>query len=346
MRLLFGTIWIIPAILGAPSVRMESKEALLFVKFDKTTSQTEITVADSATNVLGQSCSTILRSGPFVDFQISTRLDENGAGNVTLGANTYLVHELTEYSGGITCTRMYNDLDSFVRCSIEVPETLRLAPLSEKSLVECFARGTVDMERTSHIFASQLEGSDDYSVNSVAVDLLPEVGNTNTTVWNTTEKRADCNAWTKGVVRIGNGDPHQNYLNTQISENIFCGAADQCSVGRENSRSYGVSYSWGGNFGGWGSGGFAVDQSTTTGNTYSCTAHTGQTLCMWRNTAHTAYSVQTRERNPCYADQWGERYVLVSPNSNNVGSYYYCVVGTCRNQGNNWMDRNGRAGGP
>ncbi|KAL5322047.1 hypothetical protein ACEPPN_010015 [Leptodophora sp. 'Broadleaf-Isolate-01'] len=220
MKLLIAATWIVPAILAAPSLRKESKEAMLFVKFDKTTSETEITVTDTTSQVLGQSCTTVLNSGPFVDFQISTKLDENGAGNITLGTNNYLVHELAEYSGGIICTRMYNDLDSFVRCSIEVPETLQLAPLSKKSLKECFVRGTLDMERTSHIFAAQLEGSDEYLVNSVSLDipeLLPEARIVNTTTWNTTEKRADCNAWSKGVVRIGDGDPHQNYLNTQIS---------------------------------------------------------------------------------------------------------------------------------
>lgn len=99
MKLLIAATWIVPAILAAPSLRKESKEAMLFVKFDKTTSETEITVTDTTSQVLGQSCTTVLNSGPFVDFQISTKLDENGAGNSSQTlyfANKVLISNLQE----------------------------------------------------------------------------------------------------------------------------------------------------------------------------------------------------------------------------------------------------------
>ncbi|KAH7397728.1 hypothetical protein BKA64DRAFT_623698 [Cadophora sp. MPI-SDFR-AT-0126] len=305
LKSIVSMTWILPVILAAPSVRRSTKEANLFVKFDKTTLETEITVMDVSSQLLGQICNTLLNSGPFVDFPISTNLDQNGAGNVTLGTDTYVVHELAEFSGGITCTRMYNNLDSVVKCLI------KLVPIN-----------TIPPAATSNLQDLEFK------------------------LTNTSEGRADCNLWTKGVVRIGDGDPHQNYLHTQLSENINCGAAAQCEVSRESARTYAVNFSWGGSFGGWTSAGFAVEQSTTTGEAYGCTALSYQTVCIWYSNAHTAYSVQTREHNQCYGDQWGERYVLVSPNIHNVGGSYYCVVGTCRFQSANWMQRDGRAGGP
>lgn len=91
MKFLVAVSWMVPVILAAPSLRRDFKEAKLFVKFDKTTSETEITVAETTSQILGQSCTTVLNSGPFVDFQISTDLDENGAGNIFQALYTYLV---------------------------------------------------------------------------------------------------------------------------------------------------------------------------------------------------------------------------------------------------------------
>jgi hypothetical protein len=45
-------------------------------------------------------------------------------------------------------------------------------------------------------------------------------------------------------------------------------------------------------------------------------------------------------------DNHGPDYVMFSPNIDNKGGNYYCVVGTCRSQGENYWDKSGRAGGP
>ncbi|KAF7557609.1 hypothetical protein G7Z17_g542 [Cylindrodendrum hubeiense] len=42
----------------------------------------------------------------------------------------------------------------------------------------------------------------------------------------------------------------------------------------------------------------------------------------------------------------GDPYVMYSPNDQNRGGGYYCVVGTCRSQGDQYWDKTGRAGGP
>ncbi|KAH8752056.1 hypothetical protein F5883DRAFT_651751 [Diaporthe sp. PMI_573] len=67
------------------------------------------------------------------------------------------------------------------------------------------------------------------------------------------------------------------------------------------------------------------------------------------NTAHTAYTIQNGIHNPCTRTQNSRGpYVMFSPNHNQgtTGGGYYYVIGTCRNQGDNYWDYNGRAGGP
>lgn len=51
---------------------------------------------------------------------------------------------------------------------------------------------------------------------------------------------------------------------------------------------------------------------------------------------------KTCSTNKNYHDQ----VVYRSPNKNNRGGQYYCVVGTCRAQGDAYWDYNGRNGGP
>lgn len=104
--------------------------------------------------------------------------------------------------------------------------------------------------------------------------------------------------------------------------------------------------------------------SWTTGNTYSCTADAGETVCIWYNTAHTACefpfsvphvsctnktlqdTVQNAHDGPCLNGPVGDSIVLFSPNANNDGGGYYCVVGTCRSQTDGYWNYDGPAGGP
>jgi len=86
-----------------------------------------------------------------------------------------------------------------------------------------------------------------------------------------------------------------------------------------------------------------------TGVDYTCRGEKDETICVWRLVGQTAYTVQNADLNQCTGSKDdGSPYVMWSPNSNNVGSRYYCVHGaqSCRNQGDRWLDTSGRAGGP
>lgn len=105
--------------------------------------ETDIAVTDKETSqVLGYACSNTLNLGAFANFPISADLDQNGAGKITVGPNTYLVHEDSEVSGGITCGRMYNDVETFMTCAVSVPASLQLTPLSKSDITSCFTSGT------------------------------------------------------------------------------------------------------------------------------------------------------------------------------------------------------------
>ncbi|PNP84215.1 hypothetical protein FNYG_02903 [Fusarium nygamai] len=149
---------------------------------------------------------------------------------------------------------------------------------------------------------------------------------------------------------VGDGDPHQNYFHKQLSEVVNCGTAQSSSVGNSQSVSYNIGWAATLTPVSWISGGFPVSESWNTGNTYTCTGSAGEDVCVWYNTAHTAYTVQNKERDSCAVgggwDSAGDPFVMYSPNESNRGGGYYCVIGTCRAQGDNYWDYSGRTGGP
>lgn len=130
---------------------------------------------------------------------------------------------------------------------------------------------------------------------------------------------------------------------------MFCGAAKQCTVGYSETKGISITWSVNADFGskGWISAGFSVAVSWNTGTDYHCSAGPGETVCVWYNTAHTAYTVR-KAFNDCRTGKqsFSEPYTISSPNLFNAGGGQYCVVGACRHEGANYWDRSGPAGGP
>jgi hypothetical protein len=72
-------------------------------------------------------------------------------------------------------------------------------------------------------------------------------------------------------------------------------------------------------------------------------------VCIRSKTALTAYTVNAGWHYPCTGTtSWNSADIIIwSPNRNNKGSSYYCVIGAgCGDQGNTWLVKEGRAGGP
>lgn len=115
-----------------------------------------------------------------------------------------------------------------------------------------------------------------------------------------------------------------------------------------------LSYGKGGSFGvevgisgeyEWISGGFAVSKEWSEEETHNCDGNPGASVCVWYRAAYTAYTVKNSYSGECLTSET-EPYVMKSPNTNNAGGAYYCVVGTCREKGAEYWDENGPAGGP
>ncbi|GAQ40516.1 hypothetical protein AtubIFM55763_001444 [Aspergillus tubingensis] len=332
------------AALAAPSpYTQEHKYARVTLQQQKITSEKQILVKDSSTgDVLGTACSNALITRAFSDFGIVADVGPNGDGNITAGPSTFVVHEDPQYSGGITCYRMYNDYESFVVCDgVPLPTNVPLDPIKGNDIPPCFS-DTVDMTlqraaETIHVVDTfPVPGSETNSTSAVSTSNLEQ------------RQTGTCSQWSPATRKVGDGDPHQNYWRKQLSENLDCGNADHCTVGATQSKSYTIGWTATADASQWISGGFAVQASWTTGLDYQCTASSHQTVCIWYNTAHTAYTVQNGLYNVCtgFNPNNGAGFVMFSPNQNNKGGGYYCVIGTCRSQGQNYWDKSGPAGGP
>ena len=180
------------------------------ITFSKKKSTSEVSTtawnADKS-SVVGQSCSTILSNGPFEAHSISFMVDENGSGNITIGTQTYVVHDDTDISGGISCGRMHSSLESIVNCAVTVPASLQLQPLSKRDLALCFPEGPLQLEGI-------LAGIEARARNPEAFNIPPsniskrELGNVT---------GDPCDRYVGHTRRIGDGNPHQNPMNVQLT---------------------------------------------------------------------------------------------------------------------------------
>ncbi|GKZ25421.1 hypothetical protein AbraCBS73388_001049 [Aspergillus brasiliensis] len=256
----------------------------------------EIVVKDGTTeDIFASACSNALSTGVFANFSIIAEIGPDGDGNLTAGPAKFSVHENPQYSGGITCYRLYNEYEASVVCDdVPLPNTVFLSTMNEHERSPCFsdpvAMTLKQAAETVHVmdtFPMPRQGANFTSPESMSKLEQRQTG--------------PCIGWTA--------------------------TADAAQ---------------------WISGGFAVQESWTTGLEYQCTASSHQTVCIWYNTAHTAYTVQNGLYNVCTGFNPNNEagFVMFSPNQNNKGGGYYCVIGTCRSQGQNYWDKSGPAGGP
>ncbi|KAK0625160.1 hypothetical protein B0T17DRAFT_264030 [Bombardia bombarda] len=83
--------------------------------YNKITSKASITAWNKdRTEILGHSCSHFLDSGNFQNHPVSFEVHQNGAGNITINHQTYLVHQDADILGGTSCGRMHSSTESLV----------------------------------------------------------------------------------------------------------------------------------------------------------------------------------------------------------------------------------------
>ncbi|EQB57401.1 hypothetical protein CGLO_02476 [Colletotrichum gloeosporioides Cg-14] len=338
-----ATVSLISSSLAAPTISVRDGAELQQVQvvYQECDSAISVEVRSGGT-VVAEACSNTLDTGSFAELPIRFDVNKKGAGNVTVGSTTYKVHQDKEISGGIVCGRLYDDAESVVSCDVSVPAGMSFQSLSKRH--ECIPGGATSMARALHIRDPEA------ALNSRYIAPVPfPVSDDNTHDFHVS-KRQGCypQKWTE---LVGDGNPHQNYYHQQVTENNECREA-VCNTGTENAKSVSVGFSveTGASITEWISGGFSVSISWSAAVSQGCEKEGENiTICQWHKMAHTAYTVRAGSTNTCsYIKSLSDPFVLFSPNTNNAGGNYYCVVGAhlCRSMGSAYWDYNGRAGGP
>lgn len=264
----------------------------------------------------------------FANSPLTIEVDEakGFSGQIKFAGKTYALASEAASNSGTSCYRLFNDNSVFIDCTIPVSSTVISKTFPINNGIDC------------------LTSNSDQSTFSLAISPLRSYDNLkeasdqaqNDTLPAKKVSPRQCSSVTSTDLS-GNGNPHQNAWNSQLSETITCGQTAGCSVGRSNSKSHTVSFSATAKLAQWISGDFSVSRSWTTGNSYTCNGAAGDKVCIWYNTMHTAYTVHNSLNTVgsfgCHGDPIvSPDFVLKSPNNNNAGGGYYCVVGTCRNK--------------
>ena len=166
---------------------------------DKTTGKTTLGVFDIEDGeLLAKSCGSVLKAAKTIDF---SKTDENGNGSFTVGDKSYTVHELSDISGGIFCSKKWHDSVAIVECegfqweATDVDAIDNDCPDLEYHPMRKRVRGRANIVKQQDFHANSTE------LESRHVPWTPRQCGFNNAVVNL----------------VGDGDPHQNYYNQQPS---------------------------------------------------------------------------------------------------------------------------------
>ena len=275
-----------------------------------------------------------IKTDNFANSPLTIEVDEDQgfSGQINFAGKTYSLSNEAASNSSTSCYRLYNDNSVFIDCTIPISSAAISKTFPINNDIDCLTsksdNSTFSLASSPLIRYDNGKAAPDQAQNNTLV--ARKVSSQGCTSYSTTQLSGD-------------GNPHQNAWDSQLSETITCGQTAGCSVGSSNSKAYTVAFSATAKLAEWISGGFSVSQSWTTGNSYTCNGAAGDTVCIWYNTMHTAYTVHN------YFTMLGSfgcnnfpvtgpDFVLKSPNNNNAGGGYYCVVGTCRNQGDSYWE--------
>ncbi|KAH7152104.1 hypothetical protein B0J13DRAFT_255304 [Dactylonectria estremocensis] len=270
---------------------------------------------------------------------VTINVDARGSGHIAVDDKEYKVVGDRDMSGGISCTKMYNEKSTVVECSIPWRDSFDdWTVLSADEVEECFSEESAARRRNlPSAFSSRIASSHFVSDSSPALD--KRQGGCAYSVWYDTRL-------------IGDGDPHQDYFHKQVGPAQTCAQRGTCfvGVGEEVSITISAELGTGGGPTGWITGGFSVSQTKSSSTERGCYGEAGDTVCQWSKTHHTAYTVQTKkyvQSRGCgtRVDEDSGPYVIRSPNENSMAVEWYCVLNTCRGDGDRYWEL-GRAGGP
>lgn len=206
--------------------RQETQEIHIVLQIDKANDRAAIGVYNQDKSILvAQSCSRTLSSN---GLDIAFNVDKNGGGNFTVGSQSYNVNDDVETATGINtiCGRIATAEEVVLSCL--VPNTQPLSGVAKRDLKTCFPEGQLKVVEVLETFEAASK-NETVVISSTEADAQAEaqalaVANANATApaslqESTLDKRCFGLAWR--IDRVGNGNPHQNPWNIQLSVGSF-----------------------------------------------------------------------------------------------------------------------------
>jgi hypothetical protein len=217
MSRLWAALALLPLAFGTRLLHLPpgTQAVNVVLQVNKITSEAAVDVwNEDKSDVLAHSCSSSVASGSFESTPLVFAVNEYGAGNLNVGAQTYTIHDTPEISGGIICGRITSPGEIIVSCEVPVSASLQLKSLSKRDLQDCFPRGSVEL-------LGMIRGLETGSANDTAWSenppSPPAAGSTNAAMGAAYKRQGSCGSWRGRTVLKGDGYPHQNPLNIQIS---------------------------------------------------------------------------------------------------------------------------------
>lgn len=203
-----------PVVLANPILRSEkTQDVHVVLELSKGASQAAVTVWNKdQSEAIANSCSESLASGPFEKQPIAFKVDENGSGNLTVGDESYSI------GGGdetIECGRIASETELVVNCVVSLPGSVDLKPLGKRGLKTCFPDGPLEVTQAMDVFEGKVEEESppDVAPAELSQDEVDKFVKEN----HLDKRQTPCGIWSSQTRRVGNGNPHQNPLNIQLS---------------------------------------------------------------------------------------------------------------------------------
>ncbi|KAJ5633269.1 hypothetical protein N7490_009608 [Penicillium lividum] len=122
-------------------------------RHDKHHDKHAIAAFHSSGQLIGYSCDHVLNSGSFAKEHVSFDVDDQAAGKISVGGIAYPIHSNVRYSGGPTCTRVYNHKMKEADCKVTMGEDFVGVPVASKEREVCFGEdfAAFDLSKGIHV---------------------------------------------------------------------------------------------------------------------------------------------------------------------------------------------------
>lgn len=179
-------------------------------RYDRSDEKHAIAAFDSTGQLIGYTCGNILDTGSFAKEHVSFTVDEQADGKISVGGTAYPIHSKVEYSGGPTCTRIYNHKMTELDCNVAMDENFVGIPVASNETEICFGRDLSSFDLRKGI----------RRINTANVDRLDR---RSSVPWNGPDgfKKVGKRCLKELTTESDIPNPSQNYYEQQLSVNVY-----------------------------------------------------------------------------------------------------------------------------